>query len=101
MIGRCRWARCRLPPRSRIQSGIPGFRAQRACGQGQYPAQAVPPGPDNPLGKYALRLASASYLIHGTNKPFAISMQITHGCMRLYPEDMKALFTDVPVGTPV
>jgi L,D-transpeptidase ErfK/SrfK len=52
--------------------------------------KVVPPDPDNPLGKYALRLALASYLIHGTNKPFGIGMQVTHGCMRLYPEDMKA-----------
>ncbi len=61
----------------------------------------VPPGPDNPLGRYALRLGLASYLIHGTNKPFGIGMQVTHGCMRLYPEDMEALFAAVSVGTPV
>jgi L,D-transpeptidase ErfK/SrfK len=63
--------------------------------------KAVPPGPDNPLGRYALRLGLASYLIHGTNKPFGIGMQVTHGCMRLYPEDIKPLFKAVPVGTPV
>jgi L,D-transpeptidase ErfK/SrfK len=61
----------------------------------------VPPGPDNPLGRYALRLGLASYLIHGTNKPFGIGMQVTHGCMRLYPEDMEALFAAVAVETPV
>jgi L,D-transpeptidase ErfK/SrfK len=48
-----------------------------------------------------LRLGLASYLIHGTNKPFGIGMQVTHGCMRLYPEDMEALFAAVAVETPV
>lgn len=61
----------------------------------------VPPGPDNPLGGYALRLGLPSYLIHGTNKPFGIGMQVTHGCIRLYPEDIEALFAAVPVGAPV
>ena len=58
-------------------------------------------GPDNPLGKYALRMTLPSYLIHGTNKEFGIGMQVTHGCMRLYPEHIERLFRTVPVGTPV
>lgn len=64
---------------------------------------SVGPGPDNPLGKYALYLGVDSYLIHGTNEAKAngIGMQVTHGCMRLYPEDIEALFRQVPVGTPV
>jgi L,D-transpeptidase ErfK/SrfK len=61
----------------------------------------VPPGPDNPLGRYALRMGLDSYLIHGTNKPFGIGMQVTHGCIRLYPEHIEALFEAVPVATPV
>lgn len=61
----------------------------------------VPPGPDNPLGDYALRLGLPGYLIHGTNKPYGIGMQVTHGCLRLYPEDIEALFNAAPVGTPV
>jgi L,D-transpeptidase ErfK/SrfK len=69
--------------------------------EGDVLPKVVPPGPDNPLGKYALRLGLASYLIHGTNKPFGIGMQVTHGCMRLYPEDIGALYNAVPVGTPV
>jgi L,D-transpeptidase ErfK/SrfK len=60
-----------------------------------------PAGPDNPLGLYALRMALPSYLIHGTNKEFGIGMQVTHGCMRLYPEDIERLYHSVPVGTPV
>ena len=64
---------------------------------------SVPPGPDNPLGQYSLRLAAGkgTYLIHGTNKPIAVGLAVTHGCLRLYPEDVAALFPLVPVGTPV
>ncbi|QEM67334.1 L,D-transpeptidase family protein [Geobacter sp. FeAm09] len=62
---------------------------------------AVPPGPQNPLGEYALYLSKAGYLIHGTNKPASIGLKATNGCMRLYPENIKALFGDTPVATPV
>jgi L,D-transpeptidase ErfK/SrfK len=62
----------------------------------------VPPGPDNPLGEYAMRLGlKGSYLIHGTNNPLAVGMAVTHGCIRMYPEDIEELFPLVPVGTPV
>ena len=63
----------------------------------------VPPGPDNPLGAYAMRLGipGGAYLIHGTNKPAGVGMQNTHGCMRLYPEDIEALFPLVPLRTQV
>lgn len=64
---------------------------------------SVPPGPKNPLGEYAMRLAAGNgtYLIHGTNNPLAVGMPVTHGCIRMYPDDVKALFPLVPVGTPV
>jgi len=61
----------------------------------------VPPGPDNPLGRYALRLSNPNYLIHGTNKPLGIGRRVSHGCIRLYPEDIKVLYNLVPIGTPV
>ena len=64
----------------------------------------VPPGPHNPLGAYMLHLAvPGGYLIHGTDidKIYGIGMQITHGCVRMYPEDIEALYNSVPVGTPV
>ncbi len=65
--------------------------------------EAIPPGPLNPLGAYAMRLGipGGSYLIHGTNLPVGVGMQITHGCIRLYPEDIEYMFKEVPVGTPV
>jgi len=63
----------------------------------------VPPGPDNPLGQYRLRLAvgNGTYLIHGTNNPIAVGLAVTHGCIRMYPDDVAALYPLVPVGTPV
>jgi L,D-transpeptidase ErfK/SrfK len=65
--------------------------------------KVVPAGPDNPLGDYAMRLAvgHGSYMLHGTNNPMAVGMAITHGCIRMYPEDVAALFPLVPVGTKV
>ena len=63
----------------------------------------VKAGPDNPLGDYAMRLAvgDGTYMIHGTNNPMAVGMAITHGCIRMYPEDVASLFPLIPVGTKV
>jgi L,D-transpeptidase ErfK/SrfK len=61
----------------------------------------VPAGPDNPLGAFMFRLDWPSYLIHGTNKPYGVGMRSSHGCVRLYPEDIAILFETVPIGTPV
>ena len=61
----------------------------------------VPPGPLNPLGEYALYLSKSGYLVHGTNKPASIGLRATAGCIRLYPEDIKRLFENTPVKTPV
>jgi len=71
--------------------------------RGDYLPAAVPPGKDNPLGEFAMRLAigRGAYLIHGTNKPTAIGMDVTHGCIRMFPEDIEQFFKQVPVGTPV
>jgi L,D-transpeptidase ErfK/SrfK len=64
------------------------------------PRRVVPPGPDNPLGQYRLRLTYGLYEIHGTDSPWAIGRLTTHGCIRLYPEDVSELFGLVSVGTP-
>jgi L,D-transpeptidase ErfK/SrfK len=61
----------------------------------------VPAGPENPLGAFALRLGIPGYLIHGTNRPYGIGMRVTHGCVRMYPKDIKAVFSSVSIGTPV
>ena len=63
--------------------------------------RVVPPGPDNPLGKHALRLGLPGYLIHGTNKPSGVGMRVTHGCIRMFPEDIESLYKSVPTGTTV
>jgi L,D-transpeptidase ErfK/SrfK len=76
------------------------IRAEHAA-RGDFLPPVVPPGPDNPLGQHSLRLGIPGYLIHGTNRPYGIGMRVTHGCMRLYPEDVESLFNRVPVGTPV
>jgi L,D-transpeptidase ErfK/SrfK len=65
--------------------------------------KVVPPGPKNPLGDFKMRLGvgDGTYEIHGTNNPTAVGMAVTHGCIRMYPEDVAALFKMVPVGTKV
>ncbi len=63
--------------------------------------KVVPPGPDNPLGTHAMRLSLSSYLIHGTNKPWAVGRRASHGCIRLYPEDIPVLFELVKNGSKV
>jgi L,D-transpeptidase ErfK/SrfK len=61
----------------------------------------VPPGPDNPLGSHAMRLSLGSVLIHGTNRPYAVGRKASHGCIRMYPEDIPNLFQLVPKGAKV
>lgn len=71
--------------------------------EGRPLPKAVPPGPDNPLGDYAMRLGipGGAYLIHGTNRPAGVGMQVTHGCIRMFPEDIEELFGITAVNTPV
>jgi len=69
--------------------------------QGVFLPAQIPPGPNNPLGAYALYLELPGYRIHGTNRPFGVGMRSTHGCVRMYPEDIEVLFKEIPVGTPV
>jgi L,D-transpeptidase ErfK/SrfK len=61
----------------------------------------VPPGPDNPLGSHVLKLAMPGYLIHGTNQPYGVGMRVSHGCVRLYPENIELLYSLVGVGETV
>jgi len=72
-------------------------RAER----GEILPRVVPPGPDNPLGDYAMRLNLTSYLIHGTNNPDGVGMRVTSGCIRLFPEHIESLFPQVAIGTSV
>ena len=61
----------------------------------------VPPGPDNPLGHFVLKLDMPGYLIHGTNQPYGVGMRVSHGCVRLYPENIEPLYDMVGLGEPV
>ena len=63
--------------------------------------RVVKPGPDNPLGDFAMRLSNRAYLIHGTNEPAGVGQRSSAGCIRMYPKDIAALFAMVPKGTPV
>ena len=74
---------------------------QEAAARGETLPDVVRPGPDNPLGRYAIRLGIPGYLIHSTNKPYGVGMRVTHGCVRMYPEDIEPLFDGVPPGMPV
>src|SRR5580693_241746 len=78
-------------------------RAEHLANGDPLPNGVIRSGPDNPLGLFAMRLAihPGDYLIHGTNNPQAVGMAVTHGCIRMYPEDIEALFKIVPVGTKV
>lgn len=80
------------PPQSIIEE-----RAQR----GETLPRVVPPGPDNPLGEYAMILDLPGYLIHGTNRPAGVGMRVSHGCIRMLPSDIADLIYRVPVGTSV
>lgn len=105
-IGRMDWATplggARITTKVRNPSWVPPKSIhQEAAEEGESLPAVVPPGPDNPLGEYALKLNLPGYLLHGTNRPYGVGMRVTHGCIRMYPEDIEGLFERVPVGTPV
>ena len=75
---------------------------QERIDEGRTPLpRVVPPGPDNPMGTRSLRLGIPGYLIHGTNRPAGVGMRVTHGCIRMFPEDIEFLFDQVGVDIPV
>jgi L,D-transpeptidase ErfK/SrfK len=80
---------------------VPASVREEHAKKGDPLPEAVRPGPDNPLGDYAFYLSKPSYLMHGTNKPYGVGLRASHGCLRLYPEDISTLFRDVAVKTPL
>jgi L,D-transpeptidase ErfK/SrfK len=80
---------------------VPASVRKEHAERGDPLPSVVQPGPDNPLGKFAMSLSLPGYLIHGTNKPAGVGMRSSHGCIRLYPEDIEALFPKVARGTNV
>ena len=78
----------------------PGVRAEHKENGEILPA-VVPPGPDNPLGTRAMYLGWPQYLIHGTNKPYGVGLRSSHGCIRLYPEDVESIYEMIQPGEKV
>ena len=74
------------------------IKAEHAA-EGDILPDVFPAGPDNPLGLFAIRLGVPGYLIHSTNKPYGVGMRVSHGCIRMYPEDIERLFPKVRRGT--
>ncbi len=105
-VGRGEWntpvTKTRVVGRAKDPTWYPPatIRAEHAARGDVLPRQ-VPAGPDNPLGQYLLILDIPSYFIHGTNKKFGIGMQVTHGCIRMYSQDIEQLAKQVPNNTPV
>lgn len=77
------------------------MRERYKAEHGKDLAKEVPPGPDNPFGKYALRLGTSEYLIHGSNKRMGIGLRASSGCIRMYDEDIEWLYYNVASGTQV
>ena len=105
-IGRRDWAtpltETRVTSRVANPSWYPpeSIRAEHAA-RGDLLSKVVPAGSDNPLGSYLLALDIPGYFIHGTNKRFGIGMQVTHGCIRMYPEHIEELYNHAVNSTPV
>jgi L,D-transpeptidase ErfK/SrfK len=105
-IGRMDWetplGRTSIVSKVRNPSWYPpeSIRAEHAAAGDPLP-RIVPPGPQNPLGEYAMRLGIPGYLIHGTNRPAGVGMRVTHGCIRMFPEDIDYLFGRIDVKTTV
>jgi L,D-transpeptidase ErfK/SrfK len=107
-IGRMDWhsplGRTWIIAKERHPSWYPpeSIRKEHAA-RGDPLPRVVPPGPKNPLGEYKMRLAvgDGTYEIHGTNNAVAVGLAVTHGCIRMYPEDIAALFASAPIGTKV
>jgi L,D-transpeptidase ErfK/SrfK len=80
---------------------VPASIAEAHRKKGDLLPATIAPGPENPLGEFALYLSKSGYLIHGTNKPASIGLKATNGCLRMYPENVKTLYETTTVGTPV
>jgi len=80
---------------------VPASVRKEHADSGDPLPSVVPPGPDNPLGRHVLKLDIPGYLIHGTNQPYGVGMRVSHGCVRLYPENIELLYELVAVGEPV
>jgi L,D-transpeptidase ErfK/SrfK len=69
--------------------------------QAEYGMTVMPPGPDNPLGEFVMKFSAGAYGVHGTAKPWGVGRLVSHGCIRLYPEHIRLLYPQVPLGTKI
>lgn len=67
--------------------------------QAEYGMASMPPGPDNPLGEYTMKFSAGAYGVHGTSMPWGVGRLVSHGCIRCYPEHIRILYPQVPIGT--
>jgi L,D-transpeptidase ErfK/SrfK len=105
-IGKVGWATPVGKMRIISRAKNPTWRIPESVWQEQYNVgnvlpKTIPPGPDNPLGNYALRLSKSNYLIHGTNAPEGVGQRVSAGCLRMYPRDIKQLYHILPKNTAV
>jgi L,D-transpeptidase ErfK/SrfK len=82
-------------------AGPSWFPTERMRTEKPWLPESIPAGPANPLGTHALYLGWPTFLIHGSNKPWAIGRRVSSGCMRMYPEDIVDMYNMVPAGTKV
>jgi L,D-transpeptidase ErfK/SrfK len=78
----------------------PSIQKERAAEKGDHRTSIAGGDPENPLGKHRIELTLPMYGIHGTNIPWGVGMQVSHGCLRLYPEDIERLFPLITAGLP-
>lgn len=67
--------------------------------QAKYGMAVMPPGPENPLGDFTMKFSAGPYGVHGTAMPWGVGRLVSHGCIRCYPEHIRLLFPQVPMGT--
>lgn len=80
---------------------IPNTVREEEAQKGNFLPKSLPPGPENPLGKFKMRLSHTSFLIHGTNRPDTVGKRSTAGCFSLYPKDIEKLYPIIDTGTRV
>jgi len=67
--------------------------------QEKYGMAVMPPGPENPLGEFMMKFSAGAYGVHGTAMPWGVGRLVSHGCIRCYPEHIRILYPQVPIGT--
>lgn len=77
---------------------VPASIQEEMRREGKPVVTKVPPSPQNPLGKHWIGLSIRGVGIHGTNAPATIYSLVTHGCIRLHPDDIAQLFAQVEIG---